>query len=137
MRLSLAVLWLDLLFADAAPFASARTPEHLAELLPSQRMFFEEMLVAAQPAFVRWGIRAITEWLGAGELPMPVYHIHGSDDELIPCENVHADHVIPGGGHLINVTHAAELAGVSRRFLQRMGARLGLKSDDDGDDDDD
>ncbi len=93
-------------------------------LLPSQRMFFEEMLVAAQPAFVRWGIRAITEWLGAGELPMPVYHIHGSDDELIPCENVHADCVIPGGGHLINVTHAGDVnAFVAERLeAQRSGA---------------
>ena len=31
-----------------------------------------------------------------------------------------------------NVTRAAELAGVSRRFLQRMMARLGLRIDGDG-----
>ncbi len=33
-----------------------------------------------------------------------------------------------------NVTRAAELAGVSRRFLQRMAARLGVRADDLGDD---
>jgi DNA-binding NtrC family response regulator len=31
-----------------------------------------------------------------------------------------------------NVTHAAELAGVSRRFLQRLAARLGIKASDVG-----
>jgi DNA-binding NtrC family response regulator len=31
-----------------------------------------------------------------------------------------------------NVTHAAELAGVSRRFLQRLAARLGVRAADVG-----
>ena len=31
-----------------------------------------------------------------------------------------------------NVTRAAELAGVSRRFLQRLAARLGIKASDVG-----
>ena len=78
-------------------------------LTPTQRQFFEEMLVSTQPAFVRWGIAAITEWEGVGKLPMPVHHIHGSDDELIPLASVQPDRVIPGGGHLLNVTHAEEV----------------------------
>jgi transcriptional regulator with PAS, ATPase and Fis domain len=36
-----------------------------------------------------------------------------------------------------NVTHAAELAGVSRRFLQRLAARLGIKASDVGADPED
>ncbi len=31
-----------------------------------------------------------------------------------------------------NVTHAAEMAGVNRRFLQRLMARVGIRSDDEG-----
>jgi len=31
-----------------------------------------------------------------------------------------------------NVTHAAEIAGVSRRFLQRLAARLGIKASEVG-----
>jgi pimeloyl-ACP methyl ester carboxylesterase len=75
-------------------------------LTPEQEALFEEMLLGVQPAFVRWGISAVIDWPGAGELPMPVYHIHGSDDELIPASSVQADQVIAGGGHLLNVTHA-------------------------------
>lgn len=36
-----------------------------------------------------------------------------------------------------NVTHAAELAGVSRRFMLRLAARLGIKASEVGDPGDD
>ncbi len=56
---------------------------------------------------VRWGIEAITNWDGCDPPPgVPVHHIHGGDDELIPCRRVRPDVVVPGGGHLLNVTHA-------------------------------
>jgi pimeloyl-ACP methyl ester carboxylesterase len=79
------------------------------KLTPAQEAFYAEMLADTRPAFVRWGIAAIPAWPGPGELPMPVYHIHGSDDELIPLAGVQPDEVVPGGGHLLNVTHAAEV----------------------------
>jgi pimeloyl-ACP methyl ester carboxylesterase len=78
-------------------------------LTPEQKEWFGTMLDGVDPAFVRWGIAAITDWEGAGDLPMPVYHIHGSDDELIPVDRVTPDRAIPGGGHLLNVTHADEV----------------------------
>jgi pimeloyl-ACP methyl ester carboxylesterase len=37
---------------------------------------------------------------------VPVYQIHGADDELIPVKRVKADVVVAGAGHLVNVTHA-------------------------------
>jgi len=83
-----------------------------------QEAFFAEMLADTQPAFVRWGIAAITAWPGPGELSMPVYHIHGDADELIPIGGVQPDEVVPGGGHLLNVTHAAE---VSAFLAQHLG----------------
>ncbi len=67
------------------------------------------MFADSTARFVRWGIAAITAWPGAEGLAVPVYHIHGSEDELIPIQAVQPDQVIPGGGHLINVTHAAEV----------------------------
>ncbi len=84
-------------------------------LTPAQRQWFEAMLDGVSPAFVRWGIAAITDWEGPGELSVPVHHIHGGDDELIPVERVQPDVVIPGGGHLLNVTHADEVNG----FLEK------------------
>jgi len=75
----------------------------------SQEALLGDMLADITVAFVRWGIEAVTNWPGGVELPMPVYHIHGSDDELIPAVSVQPDRLIPGGGHLLNVTHAADV----------------------------
>ena len=86
-------------------------------LTPEQEAFYADMLADTRPAFVRWGIAAIPAWPGPGDLPMPVYHIHGSDDELIPVAGVQPDEVVPGGGHLLNVTHAAEVNAFVRAHL--------------------
>jgi pimeloyl-ACP methyl ester carboxylesterase len=78
-------------------------------LLPEQETLLGEMFAGTTARFVRWGIAAITAWPGAGPLAAPVFHIHGSADEWIPLQSVEPDQVIPGGGHLINLTHAAEV----------------------------
>ena len=36
---------------------------------------------------------------------MPICHIHGDRDRLIPLHRVRPDHVVPGAGHLLNLTH--------------------------------
>jgi DNA-binding NtrC family response regulator len=53
---------------------------------------------------------------------------------ILGFESVYVRHVLARASG--NVTHAAELAGVSRRFLQRLIARLGLRGTDTGPDDD-
>jgi pimeloyl-ACP methyl ester carboxylesterase len=77
------------------------------KLLPTEEALLGEMFAGVSAQFVRWGIAAITAWPGVEGLDMPVFHIHGSDDEWIRLEAVQPDRVIPGGGHLINLTHAA------------------------------
>ena len=37
---------------------------------------------------------------------MPIYHVHGDRDRLIPVHRVKPDCVIAGAGHLLNLTHA-------------------------------
>ncbi|MFC1588264.1 alpha/beta fold hydrolase [Planctomycetota bacterium] len=39
----------------------------------------------------------------------PIFHIHGEKDKLIPVGNVSPDQVVPGGGHLISMTHPDEV----------------------------
>ena len=95
-------------FADGAGLSRLYVRK-FGVLTPAQESFYADMLADTQPAFVRWGIAAITAWPGPGELAMPVYHIHGSADELIPLAGVRPDQVVPGGGHLLNVTHAPEV----------------------------
>jgi len=64
------------------------------------------MLAATPPAFVRWAANAVFSWPGVRELPMPVHHIHGDRDRLIPIRRVRPDRIVRGAGHLLNLTHA-------------------------------
>lgn len=36
---------------------------------------------------------------------MPIHHVHGDRDRLIPVHRVRPDRVIAGAGHLLNITH--------------------------------
>ena len=77
------------------------------DLTPEQHAMMVAMMRGADPLFLQWGGGALMRWGGAGELPIPVYQIHGDADRILPCRRAGADVVVvPGGGHLVNVTHA-------------------------------
>ena len=42
-------------------------------------------------------------------LPVPIHHVHGEDDRIIPLRGVRPHVVVPRAGHLVNVTHPAEV----------------------------
>ncbi len=73
------------------------------------RDVLDALLGNAPPAFFQWGLRAILAWPGVKALDCPVRHVHGADDRLIPAGRVRANLLVPGAGHLVNVTHAAEV----------------------------
>jgi pimeloyl-ACP methyl ester carboxylesterase len=75
-----------------------RAPEHV-ELVFAMR--------AAIPiSFIRWGVTAILRWRGERPPGVPVHHIHGTLDRLIPARRVRPDVLVEGAGHLLNLTHA-------------------------------
>jgi pimeloyl-ACP methyl ester carboxylesterase len=55
--------------------------------------------------FLRWGVGAILDWPGVENPGVPVHHIHGGADRLLPVRLVHPDRVVPGAGHLLTLTH--------------------------------
>jgi pimeloyl-ACP methyl ester carboxylesterase len=70
---------------------------------------------------IRWGARAIMGWEFAGPPPFPVHQIHGGDDVIVPLAGVRPDVVVPGAGHIVNLTHADV---VNRFLIERMGLRI-------------
>lgn len=63
------------------------------------------MFADASPEFVRWGLRAVLEWEGCPDPGVPVRHLHGGKDLLIPASRVTADLVVSGAGHVPSLTH--------------------------------
>jgi len=59
--------------------------------------------------FMKWVCRAVLGWVPSGPPPVPVFQIHGQRDRVMPVRLAAADEVIPGGGHLINLTHARQV----------------------------
>ena len=79
------------------------------QLTRDQLRLCSQMATDASPRFVRWGCRACVTWPGVDQPRVPVYHIHGDKDRIMPLSRAKPDRVIRGGGHLINLTHADEV----------------------------
>jgi pimeloyl-ACP methyl ester carboxylesterase len=89
---------------------------------PRHRQALHDIAIDCPIPFQRWAGHAITRWDRDGdpaEPGVPVHQIHGGQDRLIPLIPREADHVIPDGGHLINLTHADE---VNRFILERIAS---------------
>lgn len=81
------------------------------------RAVFEEMYRDASPAFIRWACSAVAHWEGPLDTTVPIHRIHGSADRLIRANPCEVDRVVPGGGHLINLTHPGEVNDFIRSVL--------------------
>ncbi len=89
---------------------------------PEQAAVFDQMLRDADPAFLKWCLWALLRWRGpANPVAAPLLQIHGGSDRILPPRLCTAEHVIRGAGHLLNVTHPAEVNWLIGRWLYRLG----------------
>jgi len=104
-----------------AGFGSHLLPDRLlgfsARSLPGGVRLRSALL--ADPAFVRWSLRAFASWPGV-TLPLGgrTYHIHGLLDPVIPVINVRPQRIVRSGGHLIAITHHRQVASFLARAIQ-------------------
>ncbi|HSV14716.1 MAG TPA: alpha/beta hydrolase [Tepidisphaeraceae bacterium] len=75
----------------------SRTPDRRA---------LDQVLPRASPALFRWGAWAAATWDPPALPAVPIHHIHGGSDLIIPVQRVRADVIVKGAGHLLNLTHA-------------------------------
>jgi pimeloyl-ACP methyl ester carboxylesterase len=76
---------------------------------PEKREMLVKMFKESDARFMHWVLHAILNWEPSPLEGVPVFQIHGSRDIIIPAKRVEADVLIPGGGHLINVSRANEV----------------------------
>jgi pimeloyl-ACP methyl ester carboxylesterase len=91
-----------------------------------QRQVLMDLVRQPNVPQIRWGARAIMEWEFAGPPPFPVHQIHGGDDYIVPVSGVRPGLVVPGAGHVVNLTHAEV---VNRFLVERMGLRAARPTD--------
>jgi len=52
---------------------------------------------------IRWSMHAILSWQNE-TIPQPVWHIHGTHDEILPVKFTHPTHTVPKEGHMLVMT---------------------------------
>jgi pimeloyl-ACP methyl ester carboxylesterase len=68
------------------------------------RQVFAAVLRNTDSRFLRWAIGQLLQWHSSIPLPQ-LLHIHGDRDHILPLRYIKADQVIPGGGHLMTLSH--------------------------------
>lgn len=66
--------------------------------------------------FLHWAIDQIVNWNNQ-YIPTNCIHIHGTNDHILPIKNVHADYIIPNGGHFMTVNRAKVIEKLLKKEL--------------------
>jgi pimeloyl-ACP methyl ester carboxylesterase len=72
------------------------------------KMTMKQVIKESDPAIIRWALYAILSWRNE-TIPTPIWHIHGTKDEIIPIRYTHPTHRILNANHLMVMSRAAEI----------------------------
>ena len=96
-----------------APFAV----QTFRNLKPELRRLCATMFQEADPGFMKWAIGATLNWQPSPLDDTPVFCIHGQRDRMIRASTVAAEVLVPDGGHLIGLSHAAQVNEFIRKVV--------------------
>lgn len=96
-----------LLPASFFKFASFLKRSFSSEMKEDRQML-KQMIREGDDVFIKWGINAVLTWENE-TAPTPLWHIHGTRDEVFPVSATKPTHVIRGGGHMLTITHAEKI----------------------------
>jgi len=65
---------------------------------PDNWKIMREIIRSGNDEFITWAMDAVLKWDNAIS-PQPLYHIHGTRDEVFPIKWTTPTHTIPKGGH--------------------------------------
>lgn len=81
----------------------------------------------ADASFLRWACRAVLEWEGPNStVDVPIYHIHGDRDFVLPVKNTKPDVVVIGAGHALSMSHHAQVTQFLKTKMKHHTANKGV-----------
>ncbi|MEM8671301.1 MAG: alpha/beta hydrolase [Planctomycetota bacterium] len=72
------------------------------------------------PQVFKWSLLRILDWRSVPTFACPVFHVHGDRDYVLPSKRTQPDRLIHGGGHVISLTHPAEVNESIRDVLNQL-----------------
>ena len=87
---------------------------------PEHRRLVQAMLKDMSIEFIRWAGFAITHWQGLKDPGVPVHHIHGTRDWVIPISRLRTPptRIVQGGAHVLNMSHGQEVNDFLREVME-------------------
>jgi len=90
-----------------------------ARLPVSRTRSLLRQLADADARFLRWACRAVLEWeQPSPPLDVPVHHIHGRRDHVLPVGRTRADVIVEGAGHVLSLSHARDVNAFLRERME-------------------
>lgn len=76
-----------------------------------------QIIADTDPTFAQWAIGQLLRWRGVPG-PGPTARLHGTHDRLLPSPATGIDCLVPGAGHFLVFSHAAQIS----QFLNQLAA---------------
>ncbi|MCF0056815.1 alpha/beta fold hydrolase [Dyadobacter sp. CY356] len=112
-------------FFLASPFAApilkstnSYTYRYFGADTPELKTLLKQILHDTDSKFLKWALIRMSEWKHPDKAEN-LYHIHGSEDRLIPLKIVKPDIIIEGGGHLMVYKQHEEISKILNQQLAK------------------
>jgi len=76
----------------------------------------KQILIDTDPTFLKWAIDKVARWTNQTQTKN-IFHIHGTNDKILPLSFVKCDSTIQNGGHLMTLNKADELNQILRQQI--------------------
>jgi len=80
------------------------------------KQLLKQILIDTDPTFLKWAIDKAARWTNQ-TLTKNIFHIHGTNDRILPFKFVNCNSAIKSGGHLMTLNKADELNNILRQQL--------------------
>lgn len=80
------------------------------------RQLLKQILIDTDPIFLKWAIDKTARWANQIQ-PVNIFHIHGTNDRILPLKFVNCDLKIKNGGHLMTLNKSDELNKILRQLI--------------------
>jgi len=82
-----------------------------------------EQFSQTEGRFLKWAALAVVRWRPSfQEPPVPVAHIHGARDFILPARLTRPDVLVPRAGHMLPITHPE----IVNAFLREQRERFAM-----------
>lgn len=75
-----------------------------------------DVIRAGDDRFITWAMDAAVDWQN-NTIPQPLFHIHGTWDDILPIKFTRPTHVVARGGHNMVMSHAPVINNILREIL--------------------